>query len=74
MSGYDAWLEKPYVDAARRDADFEAFCEQAGLDMEDEASWDKFEEAMNAESEAEAEYWDDYEDTLEGRLPTEEGK
>lgn len=43
MKGFDAWLEKPYTDAAKREADFEAFCEREGLDPEDDASWTRFE-------------------------------
>lgn len=44
MRGLDAWLEKPYVDAARRDAAYEAFCERNGYDPDDSASEEAFED------------------------------
>lgn len=41
---YDQWLEKPYDDAAKREAEFEAFCEEHDLDPESKEAWEEFEE------------------------------
>jgi hypothetical protein len=50
MSKFDAWLERPYTEAAQEAADYEKFCEVNDLDPENEwtvfkfkawqASWD----------------------------------
>lgn len=48
MSGYDAWLERPYVEAAKRDAEFEQWCEQFDVDPEDDDAFDRFEEHLEA--------------------------
>lgn len=56
MSGLDAWLEAPYVDAARAEADFEAWCEHTGTDPDSAGAWERFEadqeEAYDAAMEA----------------------
>ena len=50
MHGLDAWLEAPYVNAAR-DADaYEDWCEREDLDSSED-HWDAFEDAMAAEYE-----------------------
>lgn len=52
MMGYDAWLEAPYVDAARREADFERWAEQnlPDLDWDDNGAmgdaWDQFDQFL----------------------------
>lgn len=46
MHGLDAWLEAPYVNAAREEAAFEAWCEQSETDPEAPDAWDRFEQAM----------------------------
>lgn len=64
----DRWLEAPYVNAAKDEADYEAWCEAKGLDPADD-HWTEFEDAR---SDAEAEYERKYaqyhgnEDTAEG--------
>ncbi len=45
MHGLDAWLEAPYVDAARREADFERWCEANDREGSD-ADWDAFEDFL----------------------------
>jgi hypothetical protein len=35
MSNFDRWLEKPYTDRAREEAEFEEFCEAQGIDFDD---------------------------------------
>lgn len=44
MYGLDAWLEAPYVDAARREEEFERFCGQQDVNPEDADAWTRFEE------------------------------
>jgi hypothetical protein len=41
----DRWLEKPYTDKSRQEAEFEDFCDRFDLDPEDDASWAAYEEA-----------------------------
>lgn len=54
MAGLDAWLEAPYVNRARDEADFEAWCEREDVDPEAPTAWDDFEQAMeNAREDAE---------------------
>jgi hypothetical protein len=45
MRGLDAWLEAPYVDAARREDDYVKWCEANELDPSED-HWDDFEDAM----------------------------
>ena len=40
LPGYDAWLEAPYVDAARREAYEEEIIEKLGLTEEEAADFD----------------------------------
>jgi hypothetical protein len=47
----DAYLEAPYVDAARREAEFEKWCEATGTDPDDDGSWEAFEDAWDEEPE-----------------------
>lgn len=46
LPGYDAWLEAPYVFAAEQQEAFEHFCEEQGIDPDDdaatEAAWEAF--------------------------------
>ena len=49
MQGLDAWLEAPYVDAARREAEFEQWCEATGTDPEADDAWERFEDALDQE-------------------------
>ena len=57
MMGYDAWLESPYTNRAREEADFEAWVEKnmPDLDWDDEAAcdeaWTRFEDAKYGEEE-----------------------
>jgi hypothetical protein len=44
VSGYDQWLEAPYVDAARREAAYEQWCESQGFDPAED-HWQAFEDA-----------------------------
>jgi hypothetical protein len=46
--GYDEWLEQPYTDAARRQDDYEQWCEYMGYDA-NEDHWDEFDEAISPE-------------------------
>lgn len=32
MSKFDAWLERPYIEAAQKAEDYEKFCEEHNLD------------------------------------------
>ena len=54
LPGFDAWLEAPYVNAAKRDAEFETWCEkQDDLgDLDDpqvfDAAWERFEAEQDA--------------------------
>lgn len=45
---YDAWLEAPYVDRAKQEADFERWCEAEGLtwldDRGEAEAWERYEE------------------------------
>lgn len=43
MSSYDRWLEAPYVDAARQEAAFEAWCEANDVEFDADDAWDRFE-------------------------------
>lgn len=45
MSGYDSWLESPYTNAARYEAEYEAWCETKGYDPAT-PHWEEFEAAM----------------------------
>lgn len=40
----DRWLEAPYVDAARDEADYEKWCEAQGLDPAFD-HWEQYEDA-----------------------------
>lgn len=57
MMGYDAWLESPYTNRAREEAEFEAWAEKnlPDLDWDDngalDEAWEKFEEARYEEQE-----------------------
>lgn len=53
MSDYDRWLEKPYVDAAEREAEFERFCEKEGLEFDDPSAEEAFERHIESMEEAE---------------------
>ncbi len=46
MSNYDAWLERPYVEAAEQAERFEAWCESEDIDSDQDDAWDLYEEAM----------------------------
>ena len=46
MNGLDAWLEAPYVNRAREEEAFEAWCESTGTDPDAPDAWDRFEEAI----------------------------
>lgn len=43
-AAYDRWLEAPYVEAAQREAAFEAFCESHDVDPNADDAYDRFEE------------------------------
>ena len=47
----DAWLEAPYVDAARREAEFEKWCESTGTDPDADGAWEAFEDACAPDDE-----------------------
>lgn len=57
MMGLDAWLEAPYVDAARREADFERWVEanEPELDLDDQeafdAAWERYEDFLEDQGE-----------------------
>lgn len=64
MSGYDAWLERPYVEreaqAAAEEAAWERFCDEHGLEYDDDSdearrAFDAFLEQLEADAEAELE-------------------
>lgn len=46
MHGLDAWLEAPYVNAARQEEAFEKWCEATDTDPEASDAWDLFEAQM----------------------------
>jgi hypothetical protein len=46
MDGLDAWLEAPYTNRAREEAEFEAWCESTGRNPESDEAWEHFEQAM----------------------------
>ena len=52
MSGFDAWLEAPYVRAAQQADDYERWCDQEGLDPDGD-HWDAFEAACEPDDEPE---------------------
>lgn len=54
MRGYDAWLERPYVDAARQEEAFEKWCEAEDVEFDAPDAWERFEAAMADEWEARA--------------------
>ena len=43
MSKFDAWLERPYTEAAQRAEDYDKFCEEHGLDFDSRYSEIKYE-------------------------------
>jgi hypothetical protein len=55
MQGLDQWLEAPYVNAAREEAAFEAWCEREDVDYDAPDAWERFEAAMEDEREDYAE-------------------
>lgn len=62
---YDAWLEKPYQDAAAEAEAYAQWCEREGHDPDDDL-WDEFNDAM-------AEAKEDYEvDRYEQRMADRE--
>lgn len=68
MTNYDAWLEKPYQDRYAKDAAYEAFeeyCEEMGLDPEQEdfEQWlddEREDREVEAAEMAREAYYDDY--------------
>lgn len=55
----DSWLEAPYVNAARQEAAFEAWCEREGVEFDADDAWERFEQAL-ADDEPDCEpRWDD---------------
>lgn len=48
MRGFDEWLEAPYVDAARKQDEYEQWCEANDLNPEDD-NWQAFEDACYEE-------------------------
>lgn len=48
----DNWLEAPYTNAARREAEFEEFCDREGIDPDAPDAWERFEDALNDEYDA----------------------
>ena len=44
MRGYDAWLERPYVERAKDDEAFEKFCEEQDIDPDGPHAWSLFED------------------------------
>jgi hypothetical protein len=52
MQGLDAWLEAPYVDAARQQDEFERWCDAEDVDPDAPDAWDRFE--ADCEDRAEA--------------------
>lgn len=44
LTGLDAWLERPYTEAAKHEGAFENFCEENGFDYDDPAASDAFEQ------------------------------
>lgn len=60
MRGLDEWLEAPYTDAAKREADFEAWCEANRVDPEGLTAWDEFEEFLADQQEPDPDpIWDE---------------
>lgn len=67
MQGYDAWLERPYVEVAADEDVFEKWCEENNVGMSDEGAYDRFieyredanEDAMMAAAEAKWEAMND---------------
>lgn len=59
MSGYDSWLEQPYYDSAREDAEHEAFQETIIFDLA-KACW-KVENRADALAGADFTETEDYE-------------
>lgn len=65
---YDAWLERPYQEAAARADAFVDWCEREGVDPDAPDAWDRYEAAIvdaqeaaaEARAEARAEAYDDY--------------
>ena len=45
MMNYDAWLEKPYQDRARKEDAYVEWCEDNGLDPNGD-HWDEWEQEM----------------------------
>lgn len=56
-SDYDAWLERPYTDAARAQEEVEKFAEARDLPLDTDEDWQNAEELMESEAAAAA---DDY--------------
>lgn len=46
MRGHQEYLEAPYTNAARREAEFEGWCEENDIDPESPDAWDRFEDAL----------------------------
>lgn len=57
----DAWLEAPYVDAARRESEFDAWCQTTDTDPESEGAWEKFDAFVESQMDdpEPPEDWDD---------------
>lgn len=53
MKGYDEWLEAPYVEAAKLEAEYERFCEQENLDPDLESTKARFEDWLEGYGEVE---------------------
>lgn len=59
MSGHQEWLEAPYTDAARREAEFETWCEINDVDPEGPMAWEEFEEFLSEQYEDADLMWED---------------
>lgn len=55
LPNYDAWLERPYQQAAAEQAAAEDFAERHDMPMESQADWDAIYAAMEDELEAQME-------------------
>lgn len=59
MSGHQEWLEAPYTDAARQQADFEQWCEANDVDPETREAWPAFEEFLASQQPDEDPVWEE---------------
>lgn len=67
MSGYDAWLERPYVEAAEQSDAYVAWAEANGLDPEDDLVVESYEKYLANEYDEGPDPDDARDDWLESR-------